>query len=344
MPGSKARLKVLVIRFSSMGDIVLTTPVLRGLKNIPEHEVEVHFATKKAFAELLFSNPHVDRLHLFEGRLSDLINRLRSERFDYIIDLHHNLRSLLVKMSLGIPSGNCRKLNFEKWLFTKLKVNKLPNIHVVDRYFTAAMIAGVKSDGKGLDYFFPPGLEVMPPGLPPAFHDNYLAFVIGGMHATKRLPNEKIIAICKKLPLPVVLLGGAEDVDNGRGIAAATDAKVFNACGLFSLHQSAYLVKKASVVITHDTGLMHIASAFNKPLISIWGNTTPQFGMYPYMPQHPDNSIIVEVEQLKCRPCTKIGFSKCPKGHFDCMRKIDDGNVVSAVRSILDNQTQHQVE
>ncbi|MFP4690339.1 MAG: glycosyltransferase family 9 protein [Bacteroidales bacterium] len=331
------KIKVLVIRFSSMGDIVLTTPVLRCLKKIPGKQVEVHFITKKMFTSLLFSNPYVDKLFLLDGKLSDLTGQLKKEDYDYIVDLHHNLRSLIVKLHLRKPSGNCRKLNLEKWLKTRLKIDRLPDIHVVDRYFEAAAVAGTENDGQGLDFFFPPGLEVMPPGLPGFVHGDYLAFVIGGKHPTKRLPNEKIISLCEKLPLPVLLLGGAEDASNGRAIAAACGENVFNACGLFSLPQSAYLVKRSLVVISHDTGLMHIAAVFNKHLISVWGNTVPAFGMVPYMPAHPERSTIVEVEGLSCRPCTKIGYAKCPKGHFDCMNKIDEDLIVWKVWAIMAN-------
>jgi len=336
----KNNIKVLVIRFSSMGDIVLTTPVLRCLKKIPGREVEVHFVAKKMFASLLFSNPHVDKLFLLDGKLSDLTGQLKKENYDYIVDLHHNLRSLIVKMKLRKPSGNCRKLNLEKWLKTRLKIDRLPDMHVVDRYFEAAAVAGVENDQQGLDFFFPPGLEAIPPGLPCFVHGDYLAFVIGGKHPTKRLPNEKIISLCEKLPLPVLLLGGAEDASNGRTIAAACGEKVFNACGLFSLPQSAYLVERSRVVISHDTGLMHIAAVFNKHLISVWGNTVPAFGMVPYMPAHPERSTIVEVEGLSCRPCSKIGYAKCPKGHFDCMNKIDEDLIVGKVWAIMANDCQ----
>lgn len=323
-----------------MGDIVLTTPVLRCLKKIPGRQMEVHFITKKMFASLLFSNPYVDKLFLLDGKLSDLTGKLKKEDYDYIVDLHHNLRSLIVKHKLGKPSGNCRKLNLEKWLKTRLKIDRLPDMHVVDRYFEAAAVAGAENDRQGLDFFFPPGGEVMPPGLPGFVYGDYLAFVIGGKHPTKRLPNEKIISLCERLPLPVLLLGGAEDAFNGRAIAAACGVNVFNACGLFSLAQSAYLVKRSRVVISHDTGLMHIAAVFNKHLISVWGNTVPAFGMVPYMPAHPERSTIVEVEGLSCRPCTKIGYAKCPKGHFNCMNKIDEDLIVRKVWAIMADDCQ----
>ena len=128
--------------------------------------------------------------------------------------------------------------------------------------------------------------------------------------------------LCEKLFEPIVLLGGPEDASRAEEIVEAVGAKVFNACGKFKLDESASLVEQASWIITHDTGLMHIAAAFNKQIYSVWGNTIPQFGMYPYMTA--SNSKIIEVQGLGCRPCSKIGYDKCPKGHFKCMQEIDE--------------------
>jgi ADP-heptose:LPS heptosyltransferase len=131
------------------------------------------------------------------------------------------------------------------------------------------------------------------------------------------LPEDKIVSVCRNIQLPVVLLGGPEDREKGRNIALRSGTHVHNSCGEFDLHGSAYLLKNALRVIAHDTGLMHIAAAFKKPVLSIWGNTIPQFGMYPYKPGA--GSGIMEVEHLRCRPCSKLGYAKCPKKHFYCM-------------------------
>ncbi|HSV88043.1 MAG TPA: glycosyltransferase family 9 protein [Bacteroidales bacterium] len=323
-------LKILIIRFSSIGDIVLTTPVLRILKNTPGVQVEVHYATKKAFESFLSNNPYIDLVHTYDGSLTDLIKKLRAENFDYIIDLHNNLRSTLVKLALRKPSKAFHKLNIEKWLLTKLKINRLPKVHIVDRYLVAAKKFNLQNDNAGLDFFLPPGDMEWPGIIPDDFRNSFIGFVIGGMHATKRMPHSKIIEVCRLLNKPVVLLGGPDDAKTGQIIADSVGSKVINACGRLSLNQSAFLVKMANVIITHDTGLMHIAAAFNKPIISIWGNTIPEFGMFPYMPQKPELSQIVEVKGLPCRPCHKIGYKKCPLGHFDCMEKINPAEVAGA--------------
>ena len=131
--------------------------------------------------------------------------------------------------------------------------------------------------------------------------------------------------ICKKIDQPIILLGGKEDEEKGKQIKDALGEKIYNACGKYNLNQSASLIKNAAKIITHDTGLMHIAAAFKKEIVSVWGNTVPEFGMYPYLSGtgHEGQGMLVEVKNLSCRPCSKIGYAKCPKGHFDCMNKIE---------------------
>jgi ADP-heptose:LPS heptosyltransferase len=121
---------------------------------------------------------------------------------------------------------------------------------------------------------------------------------------------------------PVVLLGGPAEAEEGQAIADAAGGHVLNTCGKFNLNQSASVVRQASRVITHDTGLMHIAAAFRKPIVSIWGNTIPEFGMYPFFPEGEGHNTTVQVGGLKCRPCSKIGYQRCPKGHFRCMEDL----------------------
>ena len=318
-------MKILVLRFSSIGDIVLTTPVVRQLKTqLPG--AQVHFATKPAFAQLFEASPYVDRLHLLGGSLGELVRELRAERFDFIVDLHNNLRSRLIRLQLpGVPGRAFDKLNWQKYLLVRFKIDRLPPLHIVDRYRAAAAPLGIRDDGAGLDYFIPPAQEVdVAAALPPGFRPGrYVAVAIGAQHATKRLPPEKLIELVQRLaPRPVVLLGGPEDESTGHVIELAFQASptpLFNGCGKFSLHQSASLLRQAQFVVSHDTGLMHIASAFKKQIFSVWGNTVPQFGMYPYRTPFE----VLEVPGLACRPCSKIGFAQCPQGHFKCMREQD---------------------
>ena len=311
------KLKILIIRFSSIGDIVLTSPVIRCLKK-QVNGIELHYLTKKAFETVLAGNPQLDKIHYLENSLSDCIQELKKEKFDYIIDLHHNLRTSWIKTKLGVSSSSFDKLNWQKWLLVNLKRNTLPPVHIVDRYLETVKFLGVKNDHIGLDYFLLKTYtlaEMLPPS-----HQSYIALVIGAQHATKRLPVDKLTELCKGIKGSVVLLGGPEDKERGEEIIKAAGHHVFNACGKFKLDESAFLISKAQKVISHDTGLMHIAAAFNKPILSVWGNTVPEFGMYPYK---ADYSRIIQVKDLSCRPCSKIGFKNCPKGHFKCMNLID---------------------
>ena len=304
-------LKILVIRFSSIGDIVLTTPVIRCLKK--QLNSEVHFLTKKEFFCLLENNPYVHQLHAIENGLENL----NSLGFDWVIDLHYNLRTSKVKRVLGVPSKSFYKLNIEKWLLTTFKINRLPNKHIVDRFLDTVAHLGVRNDNLGLDYFLAENKSLLNRLELP---EKYVALVIGGQHATKILPIDRLQEVCQQVKLPVVLIGGPEDKSRGEEIAQ-NQTEVFNTCGDLSINHSAFLIKHAQKVITHDTGMMHIAAAFKKKIISIWGNTVAVFGMYPYMSNK--QSKILEVKNLPCRPCSKIGYQKCPKGHFKCMNQID---------------------
>ncbi len=306
-------MKVLVIRFSSIGDIVLTSPVVRCLKN--QLKAEVHYFTKKNFNDVLVNNPYIDKLHFLTEDFKADVQALKAERFDYIIDLHHNLRTLRFKQSLGVPAYSFNKLNLEKWMLVNLKWNRMPNMHIVDRYVATAAKLGVKNDELGLDYFLSENDNVDIKSLPAFLHNGYVGIVIGAQHATKRLTLEKLQELCRKINKPIVLMGGKEDAVVADELVKIDTNRIFSACGKFKLNESASLVQQAESIISHDTGLMHIASAFKKEVYAVWGNTVPEFGMYPYKTEHHN----FEIKDLACRPCSKIGHQSCPKKHFQCM-------------------------
>jgi ADP-heptose:LPS heptosyltransferase len=321
-------MKVLIVRFSSIGDIVLTTPVIRCLKQ-QLTRIEIHYLTKEKFRTILSENPYIDHLHTIEKSTNEIISELKLLDFDYIIDLHNNIRTRALSFKLGVKTYRFPKLNIQKWLYVRFKINQLPNIHIVDRYFDAVKSLSIKNDFLPCDFYIKEKDQV---NINQNFKINaysYVAFAIGAQFATKRLPNHKVREICEKISLPIILLGGSEDAQNGKEIQSGL-SHVTNTCGIFSLGQSASIVQQAKTVITHDTGLMHIASAFEKHIVSIWGNTTTAIGMYPYMPRKKDFSIH-EVNNLSCRPCSKIGFKTCPKKHFKCMEKQDIELIVKSV-------------
>lgn len=372
--------KVLILRFSSIGDIVLTVPVIRYAKE--QLNYEVHFLTKKSFESILIFNPHLDKIYTINKKVSEVLPQLKLEKYDAIIDLHKNLRTLQVRWALRVPYYSFNKLNWEKWLMVNFKINRLPKIHIVERYLTPLSSKGelyfargesdalIENDSTGLlnpaidlthlEKKIPDltkflslnekeepdnttaslSLEIEPSKIKkqnspraksnsPLGDRGFLCFAIGGAHATKRLPVSKIISICTKIKSPIILLGGKEDATIGKEIVLnISEDRVINLCGETTLQESMQLIKNARKVITHDTGMMHIAAAFKKEIISIWGNTIPEFGMTPFYADGIDRNTIVQVENLSCRPCSKIGFEKCPKGHFRCMQEIDEDKIV----------------
>lgn len=319
-----------------MGDIVLTTPVIRAIKTNLDG-VSVHFATKQAYATLLEANPYVDHVHVLRSNLYHLIRILQRENFSLVIDLHLNLRSIAIRLALNRPSHSLDKDSLNKLLWTKLKIKKLKTRHIVDKYMDALLPLGITGDTLGLDHFIPEGEEMDVHWLPPAFHHGYVAFAIGGKYQTKRLPLKRLIELCDRISKPVVLIGGEAEASDGESLESFFDRSqgdatfeeglkalgkntvVYNACGKLTVHQSASLIKQARWVFAHDTGMMHIAAAFKKEIFSIWGNTVPEFGMYPYRTKFT----IFEKKSLKCRPCSHIGYQKCPQGHFKCMNEIN---------------------
>ncbi|MBL7929255.1 MAG: glycosyltransferase family 9 protein [Bacteroidia bacterium] len=322
--------KFLVIRFSSIGDIILTSPVVRCLKQQVK-DAEVHFLTKKSFYPVIEHNPFIDKKIAFEEGYRSLISELKKEKYDTVIDLHHNLRTCIIKRALGVKSFSFHKENFNKWKMVNLK-QRMTLPHVVERYLQTVSHFGVINDGKGLDYFLPDELNVTDPfskkKLPKHFQSGYLAVVVGARHVTKQPPVAMLSSLIKNRN--AVLLGGKEDFQRAEQIRQ--NENQINLCGKLSLHESAWLIKHSQKVVTPDTGLMHIAAAFGKEIISLWGNTVPGFGMTPYFGNKQGKSKIFEVE-LPCRPCSKIGFKDCPKKHFDCMNKQDAAAIGKAIES-----------
>lgn len=302
-------------------------------KQVPD--AEIHFLVKDRFLPVVEHNPYIDKVHVLAHSWELMIEELKEENYDYIIDLHHNIRTMRVKKELGRKSFSFYKLNIQKFLLTTFRVNVLPRVHIVDRYMKTIRSFGVKNDGMGLDYFIGEKEHIKKEDIPASHQAGYIACVIGAAHGTKRWPVHKWKEFCTSMNHPIILLGDHNDEPNGREIATVDPIKVYNACGKFTINESADLVRKSKLVISNDTGLMHIAAAFKKPVISLWGNTIPRFGMTPYYGDAAVSSVIMEVHKLWCRPCSKIGFKKCPLGHFKCMEKINTEEVIRMVKSRL---------
>lgn len=326
--------KILIVRFSSIGDIVLTTPVIRCLKTrFPDSEL--HYLTKKSFVTVLDQNPYLSKIHSFDGDFKNLSKELRAENFDFVVDLHNSLRSRRLLLALQKPSSSFKKLNFSKWLLIKTKLNVLPKIHVVDRYLKTVEKLNVVNDQMGADFFIHPNTT-----LPEDVEDFLLrpyvvTLAVGSKHATKQLPVSKIRELLEMTTFSVLLLGAKEDVDKANEVIPGYEDRVLSACGELSLQQSALALSKSKALITGDTGLMHIAAALEVRVFSFWGNTVPAFGMYPYVPKNSLMADVFEVKHLPCRPCSKLGFKNCPKGHFKCMLNHDMRLIAHKIDSFL---------
>ena len=312
----------------------MTTPVVRALHL--QLGAEVHFLTKVAFAPIVQNNPYISKVITLQDDFNSMIRELKDQHYDYIIDLHHNLRTRRIKLALRKSSSSFYKLNFEKWLLVHTGVNRLPDLHIVDRYMEAAEDLGVQKDEFGLDWFIPDEKQMDIQSSFGIMPGTYISFVVGAAHVTKCLTAEQIIAVCNRLNVPVILLGGKDEQEKADLVVGSVPpGKVTNACGQFDLLQSSSILQQSGAVIAHDTGLMHIAAALKKPQVVVWGNTIPQFGMYPYYGNAQGQWISFEQKGLTCRPCTKLGFPKCPKGHFKCILSHDLNGIAEAAESLL---------
>lgn len=326
------RKKVLCIRFSSIGDIILCSPVVRSLSQQLNHEV--HFCTKQEYAHLLENNPYISKVHsLDNSSLDSLIDTLQNENFDYVVDLHKKFRSKRIVRKLALPSYSFYKENFEKWLMVDFKIDRLSDKHLVDRYFDGLSELGLTNDGEGLDYFIPEDVS-LPSEL--LTLDGFIVLAIGGSYETKRLPYDQLLKLCDQIEdHPVVIVGGEENRLEAQQIEENTSHKqLINLVSKTSLDETALVIRESEGVISHDTATMHIAAAFDKPIVSVWGNTIPKFGMFPYQNKAEDKSLIFQNNDLHCRPCSKLGYKHCPKGHFKCMNDLSMKRIVEHFEEI----------
>lgn len=323
--------KVLVIRLSAMGDLVVTTPVLRALHE--QLAAEVHLVTKAAFAPIVRHAPYLSKVHHWSRTV---VEDLEAEGFDLVVDLHGSIRSHLLRVRLGAPALGFRKRNFEKRLLAR-GIDLLGDEHLVNRYFRGLRAAGVQEDGRGLDYF------VMPEELAEAgkhlaaFPEDFVAIVLGATHFTKRMPAGLVAALIAELGRPVVLLGGPDVVElANEAVGLAPGSETLDLCGALALRDSIAVLAKAEAVIAGDTGLMHVAAALRKPMVVVWGNTAPAIGMYPWYPREAAGRYRnAEVLGLGCRPCSRIGFAACPRGHFKCMHEQRSSRIVAQLADVI---------
>ncbi|MFQ3598532.1 MAG: glycosyltransferase family 9 protein [Chloroherpetonaceae bacterium] len=321
-------MRLLVIRLSSIGDILLTTPILRALKATFQ-EAEIDFLTKPSFTALLEGNPALKTIFTTE-------NFEPKQRYDLVIDLQHNLTSRKYHQA-GKKIVCYHKENWKKFLLVNFKVNLYRGYEsVVERYAKSLAPFGVRLDEKGCEVFLNHeekdfGKKHRTAKTP------VLAVCFGARHVTKRFPPERFASalnqLLEKNPIDIWLLGGKEDAPTAEEILSHVRARssVKNFSGQHTLRETAAMLASSDAVLSNDTGLMHMAAAFQKPMVVLFGSSVKEFGFLPYKSAFE----LLEVEGLECRPCSHIGREHCPKLHFKCMRDISESGLVNAVENAL---------
>lgn len=319
--------KVLIIRFSAIGDIILTSPIVRTLK---KSGYAVHFLVKTKFKSAIENNRYLDKLYCLEE--PSLKESLLSENYAQIIDLQNNLKSFKLRRGLSSNTNIVNKENLKKLLLVRTGVDLLKKEHIVERYFKTIKALGIENDHQGLDFHIATKKPLSIDKIAFSLDQKYIAWVIGASYPKKMLPVEHIVKVCESLNIPIVLVGGPADGERGQIISSTKKVNnVFNLCGKLSLKESAFIVKKAALVLTNDTGLMHIASAFKKDIISFWGCTKPSIGMYPYLPGENSMEMVSPVNK---GPCSKLG-NRCKSDSEGCIQHINTDNIISQINKIL---------
>jgi len=319
--------KILIIRLSSMGDILLTTPLIRSIKK-QNPAIQIDFVLKEEFIELVKDNPNLTNIHTYSKQSFEkqiLINTLISNNYEIVIDLQNNIRSKELTKPLHCQTFRFKKNDVKKFLLVNFKINRLkysPQIPV--RYAEAAVI---NLDDEGLELFT---YDVADKRLD--LNEKYIGLCPGAKHFTKRWPKEYFIELGKQLETAgykVVLFGGLNEEELIGEIANQLSSPV-DLCG-DGILQAAANMKMCKVIYTNDSGAMHLACAAKVPVIAFFGSTVKEFGFYPYK----SKSIELENKYLSCRPCTHIGRKSCPLIHFKCMKEINPELAFNSLHNLL---------
>jgi lipopolysaccharide heptosyltransferase II len=332
-------LRILAIRFSSIGDILLTTPLLRAIR---ARHPAAHLAllTKKGFTPLVSDNPRVTEvIGLTSGQpLEQLAASLRERKFSHILDLHGSLRSRALRFLVPARWSGYRNHRVAREILIRYKKNVYPrDVPVPERYFDAARELEVTPDGEPPEFFFSASARgeadewLRASGL--TGEREPIALAPGAAHNTKRWPLEYWQDLAAKLTGqgdPVVTVGGPEDVTHGETIAKATGGRVVNAAGRFGLQGTGALLARCRALVSGDTGVMHMATGVGTPVVALFGPTVRPFGFFPYSRK----AIVIE-RDLDCRPCTAHGSEQCPLGHHRCLRDIAVPEVEDVLRRVV---------
>lgn len=341
--------KTLVIRFSSIGDVVLASPLIRVLRTrFPSSQID--FVVRKEYTELIRYNPNLNLTFEFDAQggfqeLHRLASTIRREKYDLIIDIHNSLRSRYIRSFSGAKEVVViNKRIFARTMLVRLKKNYYRDIvSVADRYIESVKTYGINNDTQGLELVIPDEIMFHVSGKMSSLklhtYEKVIGFCPSAKHATKRWPEERFIEagirLVRELKAKIILFGGKSDTVLCTTIANGINKKSEGACAIeysdqFSLLETAAAMQFCDVIVTNDSGLMHIAAAMKKKVVAIFGSTVREFGFFPIGIEN----IVIEREGLYCRPCSHIGRSKCPEGHFRCMNEIQVDDVVDSIKAV----------
>ncbi len=341
--------RILIIRLSSLGDVVLTTEFLRLLKkHFPQANID--FIVRKEYADILKYSPHLTKLYLLDtskglSGLIELRKELQKANYNVVFDLHNNLRSRLIRFRIASKIHVVRKNCIKRFLLVHFKWNLYKKIlSVPEKYFNIAYQYSLQHDDLGLELHIHSSVfENLQKKLRHSCNECFtIAFCPSSKHKTKQWPAERFIdlgeILVKQYNVTILILGDVKDRELCKMIASCINdrlhkVKAYSYAGELTILESAALMSSCSVVVTNDSGLMHIAAALKKKIVAIFGSTVKEFGFYPYK----TDFIIVEKKELDCRPCTHIGKQKCPRKHFLCMELITVEEVRNAFDKLLKN-------
>lgn len=294
-------------------------------------DYEVHYLNKKEYASILSSNPLLKKIWEYGEDEPRLLKSLKQEDYDLVIDLHNTLRSARIRKTLGVNFRVLRKQHLKKFIITKLGLKNWTYPHMVDQFLSTISDLNPDNLKYAPEIYFSDQDNATFKNL--ELPDNYMCIVVGAAYKTKRIPIQKILDIIQGTEIKAVLIGGPGDVKLASEISKQATKSFIDLTDKLSLKSSALVVKNANVVLAGDTGMMHIANAFEKPLIAIYGSTHPVFGYGPFA--ESDKTIVIQDNSVACRPCTKQGRDSCPKGHFNCMENIDSAQIIEKMNTLI---------
>ncbi len=335
-------MNILIIRLSSIGDILLTTAFIRQTRRtFPEADID--FVIKKKFAGLIHSNPHINRVYEYNDlgptKVSDFAKRFTGSEYDYIFDLHNNLRSIYLRHKINAKNKYyIRKNKLAQIAFVKLKNRQLyPYKDIPQRYLDVGHPAGISDDGKGLEIFWNSDTET---GITNKFNkmgidtsNSIIGLAPGAGYFTKRWPVEyfaRLVGLINEhSTYNIAIIGGDNEKEISRKLEHLPG--VYNLCGKLSIIESGIAISKFKCLVSNDSGMMHMATAVNTPVLALFGSSVKEFGFYPYRAK----AVVVDNKNAKCRPCSHVGKNKCPQKHFNCMQEIKPEEVYRQLINII---------